>query len=167
MKKDKLMLWFMMVLWLPMSMSCEETEMEAGSIVSLNSIPSLNRYDNLPLIGTAWKLIGFADAHKSTIKIAEPAEGDCYTLLFNEDGTIDGVTSTNKIFGKYEVMKGRNIIIKEFGGTKINELFDGPTDIENLLNTKSYSITEKGLALYHDGNRKYLLYKSLDYILLK
>lgn len=92
-----------------------------------------------------------------TIKLAEPSEGDTYTLVFEKDGTLNGVTSTNQATGTYSLNRN-DLRIKSWAMTEINELYDGSLYVESLNKVYSYKIAEKGLSLYY-GDGKYLLLK--------
>jgi hypothetical protein len=140
------------------TVSCEKNT-DIGDGISLNEIPSDASYLKLPLIGTEWKLIGFVQSN-NTIKMAEPDSKQCYHLHLHADGTITGMSSTNELFGSYGFnFQSSTIEIVNLGGTKINELFDGKLYMENLRTVQSYSISKKGLALYYDNNKNYLLFK--------
>lgn len=128
---------------------------------SLDKVLVIVQYEQLSLIGTDWKLIGFANVAENTIKIAEPQQENCYRLIFNPDGTLSGETSTNQAGGGYEVnMEDKVLKILSFGGeTMINELYDGFLYIESMLKVESFAITERGLALYYDNKKHFLLFK--------
>lgn len=132
-----------------------------GQIISLDEVPVIVQYEQLSLTGTNWKLIGFANVAENTIKIAEPQHENCYRLTFNPDGTISGQTSTNEAGGGYELnMQEEELKILSFGGsTEINELYDGPLFVESMVKVDSFSITERGLALYYDSKKHFLLFK--------
>jgi hypothetical protein len=84
--------------------SCKETNDSNNELIlSFDEIPTNIQYENLSLTETEWKLIGFVNAGKNTVKIAEPQHENCYRLTFNSDGTLSGETSTNLVGGKYEV----------------------------------------------------------------
>jgi hypothetical protein len=64
--------------------------------------------------------------------------------------------------GKYEVnMQDRRLKIINIGGTEINELYDGKLYVESVLKVESFSITERGLALYYDNKKHFLLFKPI------
>jgi len=133
-----------------------ETSLDA----SLATIPDNPDYLSLPIIGTKWKLIGFADSETNTIKLAKPSEGNTYTLIFEEDGTVSGVTSTNQATGTY-TLDGHALQFTGWGGTKINELLDGPTYVKAIEQVYSYQLSEKGLILNYEA-KKYLLFRPVD-----
>jgi hypothetical protein len=41
----------------------------------------------------------------------------------------------------------------------INELYDGFLYVESMLKVESFSITERGLALYYDNKKHFLIFK--------
>ena len=96
-----------MVLCLPLIGGCQkgEIEQEEGTVLPLNKIPENADYAALPLVGTKWKLIGFANDKKREIKLSRPSEGNSYTLIFGEKSELSGYTSTNAAYGIYSVKK--------------------------------------------------------------
>lgn len=145
-----------------MAMGCdkETKEKNDGQILSLNEVPVIVQYEQLSLINTDWKLIGFVNVLENTIKIAEPQHENCYRLTFKPDGTFIGQTSTNQAGGRYEVnVQDKSLKILSIGGTEINELFDGKLYVESMLKIEAFSITERGLALYYDNKKHFLLFK--------
>lgn len=131
-----------------------ETSLDA----SLATIPDNPDYLSLPIIGTKWKLIGFADSGTNTIKLAKPSEGNTYTLIFEEDGTVSGVTSTNQATGTY-TLDDRDLHITIWIMTYVNELYDGPLYLEAINQVHSYQLSAKGLMLNYEPH-KYLLFKA-------
>ena len=131
------------------------------NLSSLKDIPSIEGYQDIKLTYVEWKLIGFADAKQENLKMAEPESERCYRLLFKEDNTLSGMSSSNELFGTYETSSEFSIKINIYAMTEINELYDGRLYIECLNNVKTFSMTEKGLALYYDSNNKFLLFKPL------
>lgn len=114
--------WLLMVGFafiLPLLGGCQEDGLpdDEGAEVSLKRVPTNPNYALLPLIGTKWKLVGFADGKKRMIKLAKPAEGYCFLLIFREQGVLDGYASTNRIRGEYiiESAKENRIKITYFG----------------------------------------------------
>jgi hypothetical protein len=142
------------------TVSCEKNT-DIGDGISLNEIPSDASYLKLPLIGTEWKLIGFVQSN-NTIKMAEPDSKLCYHLHLHADGKITGMSSTNELWGEYDFgTKTSTMQIFVSAMTEINEFFDGELYIENLCTVQSYSITKKGLVLYYNDNKNYLLFKPI------
>jgi len=140
----------------------ETKEKNDGQILSLDKVPVIVQYEELSLISTDWKLIGFVNVAENTIKIAEPQHENCYRMIFKPDGTFSGQTSTNQAGGRYEVnVQDKTLKILNIGGTEINELFDGKLYVESMLKVDSFSITERGLALYYDNKKHFLLFKPI------
>ena len=129
-------------------------------LISINLIPSLEEYQSLKLTDVKWKLIGFADAKQEKIKMAEPESERCYLLQFNDDNTLSGMSSSNEIGGGYETSSESSMKIGARAHTKVNEIYDGELYMKCLNNVNTFSMTEKGLALYYDSN-KFLLFKPI------
>ena len=74
---------------------------------------------------------------KNRIRLAKPGGGESFTLVFKEQGVLDGYASTNSIRGEYiiESAQENRIKITYFGlVTYINEVYDGPKYIEKCQN---------------------------------
>ena len=72
-----------LIFCLPLLGRCHKNNREDdATTIALSEILENPDYVNLPLIGTKWKLVGFADGRTGQIKLAEPSEGDSYTLIF-------------------------------------------------------------------------------------
>lgn len=161
--------WLLMVGFafiLPLLGGCQEDGLpdDEGAEMSLKRVPTNPNYALLPLNGTKWKLVGFADGKKRMIKLAKPAEGYCFLLIFKEQGVLDGYASTNRIRGEYiiESAKENRIKITYFGlVTYINEVFDGPKYIESMRKINFSQISSMGLELYYDSDA-FLLFKPSD-----
>lgn len=158
----RFMLLISVLLGLAMGCTKESKDQNIPQILSLNEIPVIINYEQLSLINTDWKLIGFGLAAESTIRIAEPKNESCYRLILKSDGTFTEQTSTNSKKGKYEVnMQNSALKILSSEGTEINELYDGKIYVETMLKIESFSITERGLALYYNNKTHYLLFKPI------
>jgi len=154
---------FLLIALLVMSGACKDkdtVDQDPAIGISLAEIPDDPDYISLPFVGTKWKLIGFADAGTNTIKLAAPSEGDTYTLKFEKDGTLSGVSSTNEIMSTY-TLDGHALQFTAWGGTKINELLDGPSYVKAIEQVYSYQLSEKGLILNYEV-KKYLLFQPVD-----
>lgn len=142
--------------------SCQDVDLEPGDVVTLSKISNIKNHRSLTLIGPEWRLLGFGNTANNTVRIAKPAErgnSTPFLVRFNEDQTVGGVSSTNSVYGIYE-LEGNQLHFKQFGPmTQINELFDGPQYIESMREVHSYDITRKGLVLFYSGNRDYLLFQ--------
>ena len=144
--------------------SCQKNDMgDDPDTVLLGDILNNTDYANLPLLGTTWKLVGFVDEKAGKIKLAQPYSDHSYTLVFNEDGLLGGVTSTNESSGMYSVNseKGGEIEIVSFGpSTYINELYDGSLFIEAMQHVVSFEISASGLILRYE-EQHYLLFQPI------
>ena len=146
-----------------MAFSCEKNNTESENIISLSEVPVNESYLQLSLVGTTWKLIGFGNYTSNTLKKAEPEGDSCYVLRFHLDNKITGWTSTNKIGGSYQLnISSHELKFSYFGGTEINELFDGNNYVDAIHQVHSYAITNKGLVLYYDKQTLFLLFKPLE-----
>lgn len=143
------MMWvFSVLLSICAASGCQKDEQDTG-------------YAELPLIGTKWKLVGFANEKTGEIQLAEPSGNETYTLQFKEGSFIEGVTSTNRAHGKYELFEdtGGKISIVQFGAiTEINELYDGNQYIEAMRLVDNYRINAQSLSLYYSTD-DYLLFR--------
>lgn len=146
-----------------MAFSCQESEapLEPGKTVSLSRISGNEAYTSLPLVGTRWQLLGFADEKDGEIRLAESYLDDSYTLVFGETGTITGMTSTNTAHGEYSLSNSQLVISSFSNATEINELFDGPLYIETMNQVTAFKMTSKGLRLFYEGG-KFLLFQPIQ-----
>lgn len=154
----------LMIVLFTMAGACQDkgiVDNEAGIVgIPIAEIPDNPDYVSLPVVGTTWKLIGFADSKTNTIKLAEPSDGNTFTLTFEESGVISGITSTNQATGTYS-LDDNNVQIAISPMTEINELYDGPLYLTAINKVHSYRLSVKGLELNHENN-KYLLYKPFN-----
>jgi len=96
------------------------------------------------------------------IKIAEPIDEKCYLITFKEDFSFSGTSSTNEIWGEYEIDNTlSNIAITRMGGTKLGEVFDGGLYMQSLKKIFSFSLHENELKLYYN-RQDYLFFKSQE-----
>ncbi|TRX72187.1 hypothetical protein [Carboxylicivirga sp. M1479] len=115
---------------------------------------------NIPLLGI-WKCKGFYTSNPESFKQIMPEDcKSCYTLELKSNGTVAGQTSTNEVMGFYEVNPSlKQISFTNFGGTEINELFDGRQYVEAILQVHSYQINDLGeLLLFYANESQYLLF---------
>ena len=114
-----------------------------------------------PLKNTEWKLINFVDVANNTKKTPEPDSEKCYILKFLEKGdSLTAVSSTNNFIGTYTIdTQTHYILITNFCGTKINEIYDGILYIESLITVNKYTIDKDILKLYYNDNKNYLEFK--------
>ena len=115
------------------------------------------------LKGTTWKLSGFMDVETGNLKVAKPNDPRCYILTFDTDSTFSGISSTNEISGGYCIDYEKSTLnITRYGGTKINELFDGKLFVNSFLSVQSFSLSGAELKLYYNNGENYLLYKTKE-----
>lgn len=159
MKTKKMFFPFLLILITIGIGACEEKESDS---VSINQIEKNSSYLELSFTNTKWKLIGFVNVKHETIKMAKPESDSCYVLTFYSDNTFHGITSTNHVEGRYEMNLKTGILkIKQLGGTEINELYNGKYYIESLYLIDSFQITDRGLELYYENKKYYLLFQPL------
>lgn len=112
----------------------------------------------ISLTGTKWKLAGFANVTNGIIKTPEPDSENHYWIIFNDDNTLSGKSSTNELVGNYEAnYKAETIRITNLGGTKIGELLDGELFVKNLQSVYYFSVQKTSLQLYY-SETDYLLF---------
>ncbi len=143
--------------------SCQESEapLQPGETVALSRISGNEAYASLPLVGTRWQLLGFADDKDGEIRLAEPYSDDSYILVFEESGTITGMTSTNTAHGEYSISNSQLVISSFSNATEINELFDGPLYTETMNQVSTFKMNSKGLHLFYEGS-KFLLFQPIQ-----
>ena len=114
-----------------------------------------------PLKNTEWKLINFVDVANNTKKTPEPDSEKCYTLKFLEKGdSLTTTSSTNNFIGTYTIdTQTHYILITNFCGTKIKELYDGILYVKSLIIVNKYTIDKDILKLYYNDNKNYLEFK--------
>ena len=114
-----------------------------------------------PLKNTEWKLINFVDVANNTKKTPEPDSEKCYILKFLEKGdSLTAVSSTNNFIGTYTIdTQTHYILITNFCGTKIKELYDGILYVKSLIKVNKYTIDKDILKLYYNDNKNYLEFK--------
>ncbi|WP_160150033.1 META domain-containing protein [Parabacteroides sp. Marseille-P3160] len=132
------------------------------SLFEIGGCDDSDKFSEPELLKT-WKLVGFGTTENNEIQTVKPEDcEECYTLTFHEDGTFSGQTSTNQVTGKYKISyQDKELKILNLGGTEINELYDGKLYVESLLKVESYSITERGLELYYNSKKQFLLFKPI------
>ena len=114
-----------------------------------------------PLKNTEWKLINFVDVANNTKKTPEPDSEKCYILKFLEKGdSLTAVSSTNNFIGTYTIdTQTHYILITNFCGTKIKELYNGILYVKSLITVNKYTIDKDILKLYYNDNKNYLEFK--------
>ena len=131
-----------------------------SAIVVLGGCENKNENKN-PLKNTEWKLINFVDVANNTKKTPEPDSEKCYILKFLEKGdSLTAVSSTNNFIGTYTIdTQTHYILITNFCGTKIKELYDGILYVKSLITVNKYTIDKDILKLYYNDNKNYLEFK--------
>jgi hypothetical protein len=131
-----------------------------AAIVVLGGCENKNENKN-PLKNTEWKLINFVDVANNTKKTPEPDSEKCYILKFLEKGdSLTAVSSTNNFIGTYTIdTQTHYILITNFCGTKIKELYDGILYVKSLIIVNKYTIDKDILKLYYNDNKNYLEFK--------
>lgn len=64
-----------------------------------------------PLVGTEWQLLQIMGREVS-------AEGDSFTLLFHDDGTVTGAGACNRLTATYSTTTSRALKIENLGSTR-------------------------------------------------
>ncbi|MBR5853924.1 MAG: META domain-containing protein [Alistipes sp.] len=64
-----------------------------------------------PLVGTEWQLVQMMGQEVK-------AEGESYTLLFHDNGTVSGVGDCNRLSATYSVTSSRALTIANLGSTR-------------------------------------------------
>jgi hypothetical protein len=124
---------------------------------------------NVTLLGNKWKLVGYVSGEDGTLKELKPTSDDNYWgidnywLFFKNEDTLLVKSSTNDLYGLYEInYSSSTISITLLGGTKINEIFDGKFFIDRLSSVSHLDIEETSLKLYQN-EKDYLLFKLVEH----
>jgi hypothetical protein len=121
---------------------------------SENNTPAEKR----ELTDTKWKLTSFVTGGNT--KTPEQDSNNRYWLIFKDDNTLEGRSSTNGLFGSYEInTQTSSLLITNLGGSKIYELPDGGLFVESLMAVRSFNIQDSTLKLYYNET-DYLLFNS-------
>ncbi|MDR1122340.1 MAG: META domain-containing protein [Dysgonamonadaceae bacterium] len=108
------------------------------------------------LTETKWKLTGFVT--NGNIKTPESDSDNRYWLLFNEDNTLEGRSSTNELSGSYEInAQTSSLRITSLGGTRAVEYPDGSFFVDSLRAVRSFELQKDTLKLYY-SKTDYLLF---------
>lgn len=84
-----------------------------------------------PLVGTQWQLVQIMGREVTP-------EGDSYTLMLHDNGTITGAGDCNRITATYTMTPSRSLVISNFGATR--RLCPNP-ELENAYYDMLESIT--------------------------
>jgi hypothetical protein len=105
--------------------------------------------DEMKLTGVKWKLTSFVA--NGNAKTPEQDSDNRYWILFKDDNTLEGKSSTNMLRGSYEInAQTSSIQITSLGeGTYVYELPDGRLFMESLRAVRSFELQEDTLKLYY------------------
>lgn len=124
---------------------------------------NLQYSENLTLKNTNWKLVNIVDNTNAVVRVPNPNADSCYLVSFDTDSTLRVHSSVNNLQGSYKLdLRTMKIKITNFGGTKINELYDGKLFMECLTASESFVIKEDSLILYYN-DKDYLIFNAIDY----
>jgi heat shock protein HslJ len=96
-----------------------------------------------PLVGTQWQLVQIMGREVTP-------EGDSYTLMLHDNGTITGAGDCNRITATYTMTPSRSLVISNFGATR--RLCPNP-ELENAY----YDMLESVTHYEMDGDNMLLL----------
>ncbi|MFO7968769.1 MAG: hypothetical protein R6U15_01485 [Candidatus Izemoplasmatales bacterium] len=107
-----------------------------------------------------WKCVGFGETENNVVREIEPQDcSECYILIFKKDGAVEGSTSTNEVMGEYDINTStKELKFVRFGGTEINELFDGEEYVEAIFDVYSYEITSTNTLYLYYKQDMFLIY---------
>ena len=120
--------------------------------------------DKNVLANTKWKLVGIVNTETGEIKElepkGEPRDENCYTFIFNANGTFTGHSASNDLMGKYTIDPNTSAIVMSVGVmTERGEVYDGNLYMNCFRTRCSSSIVDGCLRLYYDNQENYLWYK--------
>ena len=113
--------------------------------------------DNPTLYYSIWRCYGFGNILNSEITIIQPADNDCYNLVFYPDFHLTGTSSSNELYGEYQI-ENRDISIVGLGGTKIGEINDGYDYVDALRDVEYYEMDNHQLKLFYNRGQNFLIY---------
>ena len=113
------------------------------------------------ITNVTWKLYGYGVTNTGLVRKSESLDNNWQNIvLFTEDGSFSGHTSSNDLFGEYTI-SGSNIEIIRLGGTKVGEILDGIEFHKALQVCQEYKITNNWLLLYYNEGQNILIFKVL------
>jgi len=128
---QKLLFWTMLIMILPMLGACQKDDgMDQEGVINLKDIPENPIFADLPLVGTKWKLVGFANSETGKIKVADvglrgedrlPECARCFTLFFDEMGVFEFFSTLNKFMRNYRVENIDSQLFFEGGTEQLQE----------------------------------------------
>ena len=122
----------------------------------------LIRHESLEisLTSTKWKFVCFVDAVTGEMKRAEPFATMYNFLIFNEDKILSGFSSSNELYGNYEIDTSTcGISIDIQAMSEVVECLDGSLFVELLNKVDFFSLQKHELRLYYNNKQNYLLLK--------
>lgn len=157
-------LWVLLIMILPLLGACQKDGgINQEVTISLKDVPENSEYTNLPLIGTKWQLIGFANEKTGKVKKVKLSQALSYTLSFTDEREIWGYTSINTTKGKYELSdkEPNKITILTFAAiTYAHEMDDSGKYVEEMNKVYRFDVTTQGLSLHYDSDN-FLLFSPL------
>lgn len=99
-----------------------------------------------PLVGTTWQLVQLMGTEVA-------AQGDSYTLVLHDNGTISGAGDCNRITATYTITPSRSFVISNLGATR--RLCPNP-ELENayydmLESVTHYEMDAENMLLLSNG----------------
>ncbi len=77
---------------------------------------------------------------------------------FTKEGKLHGHTSTNKVYGDFQLLENNKMIVSSFGGTKVGEFGFGRNIWKSMSSVSSYKLESDTLYLYYDNDQKVMTY---------
>lgn len=119
--------------------------MAALAAVSCCRCGSKNR-NAATLVGNKWQLVKLMGREIS-------AEGDSFTLTFNDEGRMNGLGSCNRIFGDYTATADGKMTIDHAGTTRMlcPDMQNEDLYFRTVSDVQAYEIDGQTLMLLRDG----------------
>src|SRR5690554_1126090 len=167
---QKLFFLAMLIMILPMLGACQKDDgLDQEGVINLKDIPENPIFADLPLVGTKWKLVGFANSETGKIKVADvglrgegnlPKCAKCFTFFLDEDNTYEYFTVENRAIGTYRIENTENRLIFEGGYiTMVGEIGgDGEKYAAAMYKVERFNISSLGLSLNYSSH-EYLLFQ--------
>ena len=105
-----------------------------------------------------WTLICFEnlEVNQRDCRPQDDWQNGRLTFEFSDDGKqgeIRGKTTSNSVFGTYQLGENQAIEVKKFGGTKVLERGWGKDFSRKIKQASSYKYFSDTLRLYYDSNK--------------
>jgi len=117
---------------------------------------SLTYKTSQTLIGT-WTLECITDLNTNVQDCLTEDRNYPITLQFTDDGhlgKINGFTTSNKVYGNYELYGENKIKVTQFGGTKVGEQGWGKGFWKTIRQSTSYEFKSDILLIYSEHDTK-------------